>query len=84
MNAVQFLVPEDKKPKKIVILKEICTESTTSFKIKEPMMDIPFNQILKTVLELMNKIPVEADISWRTINHLRKNYSRLNALMGDR
>lgn len=79
MNAVQLLLPEDKKPKKIVILKEVCTESTTSFKIKGLMMDIPINQILKTVLELMNKMPVEEDISWRTINHLRKNYLRLNA-----
>lgn len=79
MNAVQFLLPEEKKPKKIVILKEVCTESTTSFKIKEPMTDIPFNQILKTVLEVMNKIPVEEDVSWRTINYLRKNYFRLNA-----
>ena len=79
MNAVQLLLPEDKKPKKIVILKEVCTESTTSFKIKGFMMDIPINKILKTVLELMNKMPVEENISWRTINHLRKNYLRLNA-----
>ncbi|MHA2247612.1 MAG: hypothetical protein ACXADY_21870 [Candidatus Hodarchaeales archaeon] len=82
MNAVQLLLPEDKKPKKIVILKEVCTEnteSTTSFKIKEPIMEIPINQILKTVLELMNKMPVEEEVSWRTMNHLGKNYMRLNA-----
>lgn len=78
VKAVQRLLPKEKKTQIIDDFKKGCSKSTTSIKLKEPMMEIPINQVLKTVLELMNEMPVEEDVSWRTINHLRQNYIRLN------
>ena len=78
MKAVQLLLPKEKKTQRIVDFKKGCSKSTTNIKLKELMMEIPINQVLKTVLELMNKMPVEEDVSWRTINYLRQNYIRLN------
>lgn len=38
---------------------------------------LPINQVLKTVLKLMNEIPVEEEVSWENIRQIRQNYVNL-------
>jgi hypothetical protein len=42
------------------------------------MMKSPINQVLKTILKLMNEIPVEEEVSWENIHQLRQNYVNLH------
>jgi len=78
LNAVQLLLPNQKTPQKVLKIKKSSPIKTFTFITKEDMMILPINQVLKTVLKLMNKIPVEEEVSWKNINQIRQNYLNLN------
>ncbi|MFX0125411.1 MAG: hypothetical protein ACFFAE_17455 [Candidatus Hodarchaeota archaeon] len=78
MNTVQLLLPRQKKPRKNLNIKKLGSTKTINFRQKEDMMRTPINQVLKTVLELMNEIPVEEEVSWENIRQIRQNYVNLH------
>jgi len=78
LNAVQLLLPRVKTPQKNLKSKKSSLIKTIKFITKEDMKTHPINQVLKTVLELMNEIPVEEEVSWKNIHKIRQNYLNLN------
>lgn len=78
LKAVQLLLPKQKFPPKNRKIKKSSSMKTVKLIIKEDEKNIPINQVLKTVLELMNEIPVEEEVSWKNIHKIRQNYLNLN------
>ncbi|MFX1539028.1 MAG: hypothetical protein ACFFDI_33005 [Promethearchaeota archaeon] len=78
MNAVQLLLPKQKTLQKNLKVKKSSPLKTVNFIAKEDIMENPINQVLKTVLELMNEIPVEEEVSWKNIHQIQQNYLNLN------
>ncbi|MHA2204143.1 MAG: hypothetical protein ACW991_10685 [Candidatus Hodarchaeales archaeon] len=78
LNAVQLLLPKLESPRKNLDIKKLCSIKRIDFKIKEDMINSPINQVLKTILELMNEIPVEEEVSWEKIHQIQRNYANLH------
>ncbi|MFX0208866.1 MAG: hypothetical protein ACFFDT_22980 [Candidatus Hodarchaeota archaeon] len=74
LNAVQLLLPKQKTPKKKIEIKNSYAIKTINFTFIEDGKTLPINQVLKTILKLMNEIPVEEEVSWENIRQLRQNY----------
>jgi len=77
VNTIQLFLSEKKKLQKNVTIKKKCSISSTDIRLNEPIIKTPFNQVLKTILELMNKIPVE-EVSWKNIHQLRQKFVKLH------
>ena len=71
MKTFQLLLPEEKKPKITLNFQERFSESTINLELKAFTLENPTNQLLKRVFELMNRLPVEEDVSWKNIHYLR-------------
>lgn len=78
LKAVQLLLPKQKNPRKNLNIRKLCSIKPIDFKLKEDMMKSPINQVLKTILKLMNEIPVEEEVSWENIHQIRQNYVNLH------
>jgi len=79
VNTIQLFLSEKKKlQKNVTIKKKSCSISSTDIRLNEPIIKTPFNQVLKTILELMNKIPVEEEVSWKNIHQLRQKFVKLH------
>ena len=78
LNAVQLFFPKQKISQKNLKIKKSSSIKTGKFITKKDMRTLPINQVLKTVLELMNEIPVEEEVSWKNIHRIRENYLNLN------
>ena len=68
------MLPEEKKPIKLL---ERYSESATNLELKEFTLENPTNQLLKKLFELVNRLPVEEDVSWKTIHYLRMKAKEL-------
>ncbi|MFX1505508.1 MAG: hypothetical protein ACFFDC_05265 [Promethearchaeota archaeon] len=77
MNTIQLLLPKQKIPQKKIVIKNSCAIKTINFTFMEDGKMLPINQVLKTVLKLMNEIPVEEEVSWENIRQIRQNYVNL-------
>lgn len=73
-----MLQPKDKKQRKTFSLMKNYSIISTSYELKRPIMNIPINQLLKTVLKIMNEKSVYENVPWRTIHKLQQNYRRIN------
>ncbi|MFW9903168.1 MAG: hypothetical protein ACFFFH_02465 [Candidatus Thorarchaeota archaeon] len=77
LNVVQLLLPKQKTPQKKIETKKSHAIRTINFTFKEDEIIYPINQVLKTILKLMNEIPVEEEVSWENICQIRRNYLNL-------
>jgi hypothetical protein len=77
LNTVQLQLPKQKTPQKNHKVKKSSPIKTVKFIMQDDMIELPINQVLKTVLELMNEIPVEEEVSWKNIRLIRQNYLNL-------
>ncbi len=78
VNIIQLFLSEKKKLQKNVTIKKKCSISSIDIRLNEPMKKTPFNQVLKTILELMNKIPVEEEVSWKNIHQLSQKFIKIH------
>jgi hypothetical protein len=73
LNTVQLLLPKQKTPQKCKKIKKSSRIKTLNFIMANGGIPV-INQVLKTVLKLMNEIPVEEEVSWENIHQLQQNY----------
>ncbi len=78
LNAVQLLLPKQKSPRKNLKIKKQCSIKPIEIELKEDKMNTPINRVLKTILKLMNEIPVEEEASWENIHLIQQNYVNLH------
>jgi hypothetical protein len=77
LNAAQLIIPKEETPRKKFVTKKSCAIKTITFTFMEEGETSSINQVLKTVLKLMNEIPVEEEVSWKNIRRIRQNYVNL-------
>jgi hypothetical protein len=77
LNVAQLILPKEDSPQKKFVTKKSCAIKTTTFTFLEEGEISSINQVLKTVLKLMNEIPVEEEVSWKNIRRIRQNYVNL-------
>ncbi len=73
-----MLRSKDKKQRKTFSLMKNYSIISPSYELKRPIMNIPINQLLKTVLKIMNEKSVHEDVPWKIIHKLQQNFRRLN------
>ena len=77
LNVAQLTLPKEETPQKKFEFNKSHAIKTITFTFLEEGESSSINQVLKTVLKLMNEIPVEEEISWENIRQIRQNYVNL-------
>jgi hypothetical protein len=77
LNAAQLILPKEETLQKKFKFKKSSIIKPITFTFMEEGETSSINQVLKTVLKLMNEIPVEEEVSWENIRQIQQNYVNL-------